>query len=345
MDKEYLKIKKAIASKAFQPVYFLGGSVSFFIDDLVKLLEGTVLSVQEKSFNQSIFYGKDIKVSQVLDAARRFPMMSKYQLIVVKEAQTITDIKQKQAQQQLEEYIKNPIPSTVLVFSYKNGKPDGRQPWVQVLKKSGFYYESKAFYDNQLPDFVSFQAKNIGLNLTIGACQIVAELVGNDLSRISNELKKLQQGLTDDEISRAEIGPEIVTRIISASKEFNVFELQKALGAKNSFKCFQIVKFFSQNIKDHSIIPMVALLYGFFMKILIMHQYKGGDQNTLLQKMNLRSSYFLKDYQKAQSNYSVNQCIYVIQFLKEADLNVKGVDSVKKEEEILKELMIKILSV
>ncbi len=331
-------ILKALNEGKYSPLYFLHGDEAFYIDQISDFIEEKGLSDAEKGFNLHVMYGKEVTIQYILENARRFPMMAQRQVIIVKEAQEIADLKQKAGQEKLKKYAEQPVPSTVLVFGHKHKKLDARSAMSKALDKFAIMVESKKIYDNQLPDWIKSYCQKKGTKIHPKATQMLADYIGNDLSRLSNEIDKL---LISHEKGK-EITQEIVTKQVGISKEFNVFELQSALATKNVVKANQIINYFQSNIKNNPIIPMISLLFGFFTKVLMAHQHKGKSQNELASMLKVHP-FFMKEYLTATRNYNLGKTVQAIENLHQADLKSKGVNSTISEGELMKELVFKLL--
>jgi len=318
----------------YAPVYLLHGEESFFIDKISKFIEDHVLSESEKAFNQIVMYGKEVTPGQVIDNARQFPMMAERRVVVVKEAQALAKI------DQLESYVKNPSPQTVLVINHKYKKLDGRNKLAKVIKGKGIIFDSKKLYDNQIATWISKAVNGRGKAIDPAAAQIMAEYLGSDLSKISNEIDKIVVNLKDEK----SISVKVIQDQVGITKDYNVFELQNALSQKNTEKVFRIVKYFSENPKSGPIVMVLASLYGYFTKVFTATYYAKGKSDKELAALVGVSPYFVSDYKKAAKNYSVGKLVTIFAALKTADLRSKGVGARKMEHsEILRDLMIKIL--
>jgi len=296
------------------PIYFLMGEEAYYIDGISNYIEQTVLTEEEKGFNQMVLYGRDVTIDEVVSNAKRYPMMAEKQVVIVKEAQDLS-----RTIENLVPYAENPQPTTVLVFCYKYKKLDARKKLTKVLKKHhAVIFESKKLYENQVPDWIMRVLSGKGYSISPKAAQMLTEFLGNDLSKVNNELEKLQLILKPEQ----QITPEIVEQNIGISKDFNNFELQNAIGSKNVKKAFAIVQYFAQNPKNHPIVMTVALLYSFFSKLL---KYHAISNKAEAPKMIGVSPYFIKDYQTAARNYSMKEVSGIIAGIREIDLKSKGV--------------------
>jgi DNA polymerase-3 subunit delta len=335
-------VLKALRKQEFAPVYFLQGDEPYYIDRIADYIEENVLSESERGFNQIVMYGKDVDVSAILNNAKRYPMMSERQVVIVREAQDVSDFNIKQGQQQMEAYLKNPMPSTILVFCYKYKNIDGRKALGKLLDKHAILVESKKMYDNQLPDWIARYVKDKGLQIEDKAVQMLADYIGNNLERLTNEIEKVlinyRQG--DEE---GKITPAIIQKYIGISKEYNVFELQKALAVKDVLKANRILKYFEANQKANPIIPIIALLFTFYTKLLLVHQASDKSERGLAAVLKI-NPFFAREYKVASVNYPLPKVIRNIHHLRLADQYAKGIDNqVGADSQILKELVFKLM--
>ncbi|MBC7654916.1 MAG: DNA polymerase III subunit delta [Oligoflexus sp.] len=330
-----IDIIKDIKARKLKPIYLLHGDESYFIDLISDYLEENILSEAEKSFNQTIFYGKDADVMAVLNASKRYPMMSDYQLVMVKEAQ---ELKLDKAAEQFQAYCENPLKSTVLVLCNKYGKFDKRKKVYKFIEKNGLVFESVSIYDNKVPAWIEDFIKSKGYHINHTASALLGEYLGNDLSKVANELEKLMLNVPKGQ----EIGTKEVQDNIGISKEYNVFELQIALSKRDVFKANQIVNYFEANPKANPMVLVMGNLAGYFTKILKYHYIK--DKSQAAREMGV-NPYFLKDYEFAAKNYPLGKTFEVISLLREYDLKSKGVDSTGNTEagDLMKELVYKII--
>jgi DNA polymerase III subunit delta len=332
-------VLKDLKSNKYSPVYFLQGEEPFYIDQIADFIEKKCLNESEKSFNQTILYGKDVNMNTILLNAKRFPMMSERQVVIVKEAQEISDLGKESGDTQLNSYIQNPLPSTVLVFCYKYKTLDARKTITKNLDKFSILVTSKKMYDNQLPEWVNGYISSQGFKINPKASLMLAEFVGNNLSRLSNEIDKLLINLQKG----AEVNEDMIEKYVGISKEFNVFELQQALIKRDVYKANLIVNYFEANPKNNPIIPVIVVLFNFFSKLLVVH---GSDNKTdsHLAKVLGVNPYFVKDYIFGAKTYPPSKVMNIIHYLRQADLASKGVDNVSTTEgQILKELVYKIM--
>lgn len=335
-------VLKSLRKQEFAPVYFLQGDEPFYIDQIADFIEENALSESERGFNQMVMYGKDVDVSAILNNAKRYPMMSERQVVIVREAQDVSDLNNKGGQQQMEAYLKNPMPSTILVFCYKYKSFDGRKALGKLLDKHAILVESKRMYDNQLPDWIARYVNDKGHQIEDKAVQMLADYIGNNLERLTNEIEKVlinyRQG--DEE---GKITPAIIQKYIGISKEYNVFELQKALAVKDVLKANRILKYFEANQKANPIIPIIALLFTFYSKLLLVHQASDKSERGLAAVLKI-NPFFAREYKVASVNYPLPKVIRNIHYLRLADQYAKGIDNqAGSDPQIMKELVFKLM--
>ena len=332
--KEFESIRKDIQNKKFVPIYFLYGDEPYFIDELTKDLQKFALTEEEKAFNEHIFYGNEIDMNDVILQARQFPMMAEYQLVIIKEAQNL-----KKQLDILANYTENPVESTILVFNYKYNKPDGRNAGIKKIKKNYVLAESTKFRDYQIPDYIEKIAKSKGFQLDPKAKFLLAENIGEDISRIHNEIEKLSIVLKNEKL----ITPEIVEKHIGISKDYNNFELTKSLSEGNVKRTFEIVKYFGQNPKDNSIFSTLAVMFNFFSKTMIYHTLSDKSPANVASALSI-NPFFTKEYASAAKLFPIKKVSQIISYLREADVKAKGVGASGNvtEEELMRELMYKI---
>jgi DNA polymerase-3 subunit delta len=335
------EIIKDLKNRKFKPLYLLHGEEPYFIDLISNYIEHKVLSDAEKGFNQTVLYGKDTDIMTAINAAKRYPMMSDYQVVLVKEAQDMKwgrDDDDKKSINPLLAYLENPLPSTILVFCYKYGKFDKRKKTYKAIDKNGLIFESAALYDSKIPAWIEGYITGKKYKINQQASAMLAEYLGNDLSKIANELEKLMLNVS--------IGEEITLKHIhdniGISKEYNVFELQSALTKKDAFKVNQIVNYFEANPKANPIVLVLGNLNNFFSKVLAYHYVKDKSPQNLARELGV-NPYFLKDYEQAARGYNLGKTFQIISYLREYDMKSKGVESNTDHGGLMKELMFKIL--
>lgn len=315
------------------PIYFLMGEEPYYIDKISEEIEKNVLSEEEKGFNQMVMYGRDITVDEVVSNAKRYPMMAERQVVIVKEAQELS-----RTIEQLVSYAENPQPTTVLVVCYKYKKLDARKKLAKVLKKNAVLFESKKLYDNQVPDWIRRVLSGKGYTIAPKAAQMLSEFLGNDLSKVNNELEKLQLIIKPGE----QITPQLVEQNIGISKDYNNFELQNAIGNRDQKRAYGIAHYFGQNTKNHPIVMTNSLMYSFFSKLLKYHSLSDKSQAPKVLGV---SPYFISDYQTAARNYPMKKVSSIISAIRKADLKSKGVGAANMPQgDILKELLVSIFN-
>lgn len=335
-ESTYEGICQDIRSKKFAPVYVLMGDETFFIDQITDLLLENVLDESERDFNQVMLYGADIDAVTIINAARRFPMMSKYQLIVVREAQLVRDI------EVLASYVKKPLMSTVLVLNYKYKTLDRRKSLATATDKVGVLFESKKIPDYKMPAFITSLMQQRSIGVDGKAAQMLADFLGNNLSRLSKELDKLVLLLPENGAKR--ITPELVEQNVGISKEYNNFELLKAIATKDVLKANRIAQYFEKNPKNNPIQATLPVLFNYFSNLLICYYAKDRSENGLMAALGLRGAFQVKDYVLGMRNYPAMKVFNIIHDIRITDARSKGVDnSSASDAELLKELLYKIL--
>ncbi|MBK0378346.1 DNA polymerase III subunit delta [Mucilaginibacter segetis] len=334
-------IIKDLKGRKFKPIYLLHGEEPYFIDQISNYIEHHILSEAEKSFNQTILYGKDTDIMTAINVAKRYPMMSDYQIVMVKEAQDMKWGREDDDKKNINpvlSYLENPLSSTILVFCYKYGKFDKRKKTYKAIDKNGLVFESAAMYDSKIPAWIEsfITAKKYRINQQ--ACVMLAEYLGNNLSKIANELDKLMLNMDPGQ----EITLKNIHDNIGISKEYNVFELQAALTKRDVYKANQIINYFEANPKANPIVLVLGNLNNFFSKVLAYHYVKDRSPQNLAREIGV-NPYFVKDYEQAARNYNWGKTVQVISLLREYDLKSKGVDSNTDHGGLLRELMFKIL--
>lgn len=333
VTEEFKEIQREIDNKVFHPVYLFQGDESFFIDKLVDKLENNVLSETEKEFNLDIVYGRDINVSQLISLAKRYPMMANHHLVIVKEAQNLQMI------EQLESYVNQPLTSTLLVLEHKHKTLDGRKSFSKTIKDKGKVFTSRKLYDNQVPDWLNDYLSGRGYPVTPKAALMITEFVGNNLSKIANELEKLLINLEPG----TKITDQHVEKNIGISKDYNMFEFQNAIGNRDIARAYTIADYFGKNIKTFPLLRIVSNLYYYFTKLMLIHKSKSKDAKEIGFIIGLHP-FIAKEYIKASSNYSFGKIAEIINHLKTYDLKSKGIDNASTEaDELLRELVFKIM--
>lgn len=309
----YEEILSEIHKKNFAPIYFLTGEEPYFIDMISDSIENEALDESEKAFNQIVLYGRDVEVETIANHARSFPMMGERMVVIVKEAQ---DVKNLEA---FEPYLETIPATTILVFAYKYKKFDKRKALAKKIDKMGVWFDSKKLYDNNIPGWIQNHLKADGYSITPKATQMLADYLGTDLHKVANELKKLTIALPKNK----SITDLDVERNIGISKDFNVFELQNAIGNRDVMKATQIVSYFGDNAKENPLLVTAINLYGYFTKLLKLHYATDRSQAALASTLGV-SPFFVRDYLAASRNYSIADCVRCIAVLREFDLKSKG---------------------
>jgi DNA polymerase III subunit delta len=352
----YDQIITELKNKIFHPVYFLTGEEPYFIDMISDYIIDNALTADEKEFNQAVLYGRDVDAAAIVDYAKRFPMMSEYQVVVIKEAQEIrnlvpggsdkdedndapklknTDIKKTP----LERYLENPVPTTILVICYKYKKLDKRRAFYKALDKKGVVFESAKLYDNQVPAWINQYLRIKGYTLTPVAAQLLNDYLGADLSRIVNELSKLVINIP----AGTQINEEHIEQNIGISKDYNTFELQNALGRRDIYKANQIAIHFASNPKEYPILKTIPFLFSYFSRLILVHCQKEKSRDAVAKALGV-SPFFAGDYLDAARNYSPEKLYRIVGLMREYDGKSKGIDNDSTSQgELLRELIFKIL--
>ena len=341
------EIMHGLQQRQFQPVYYLMGDEPYYIDCISNWIAENVLQPEERDFNQTIMFGSDVTASQVVDAARRYPMMAERQVVIVKEAQ---NIKQTDA---LEKYFRQPMPSTLLVFCHKNGTIDGRKrELVKSIREAGVLFESKKLRDRDLPPFIEHYLRARQVSIDAKSTQIIADSIGADLSRLTSELDKLilslpeiPQGGEGAVANQRKVTPQVVEDQIGVSKDFNSFELRDAIVNRNVLKANQIIKYFDENPKAGSIYLFLPMLFNFFQNLMLAYYSPNRQsQEGVAEWLELRSPWAAKDYMTGMRNYSGMKVMQIISKIREIDAKSKGLDNPNTPAgELMKELIFYIL--
>ena len=318
-----------------KPIYFLMGEEPYYIDAISSYIEKNVLSEEEKGFNQMVLYGRDVSVDDIVGNAKRYPMMAERQVVIVKEAQDLSRTIEK-----LAIYAQNPQPTTVLVVNYKYKKIDKRKTLYKTIKKSGVVFESKKLYENQVSDWIRRVLSGHNYTISPKAAQMLVEFLGTDLSKINNELQKLKIVLPEG----TQISAEHIEENIGISKDYNNFELRKAIGDRNMVKAVKIINYFADNPKDNPMVVTVALLFNFFSQLLHLHGLHDKNPRNVASALKI-NPYFVNEYLSAARNFPMRKVSQVISTLREFDVRSKGVNSnAVPQGDLLKELLVKVLS-
>ncbi len=327
------KILSDLKNRKFKPVYWLEGDEPYFIDEIIHYAEHKILSESEASFNLTIFYGRDANWADVLNACKRYPMFADIQVVLLKEAQYMKDI------EKLESYIDNPLASTLFFVSYKEKKIDGRGKLAKVLKSKSELLTTKKMYDSQLPVWAGQMIQSLGFSINQKALLLLVDHIGNDLSRMQNEIEKLALNLS----GRKTITEDDIEKYIGVSKEFNVFELQDALAKKNLLKAIRINQYFASNPKAAPIQMVLPALYNFFSKVYMIFGTGTNDERAIATEIGV-NPYFIKDYMAAVKNYGQQGVEAILILLHEYNLRSIGINDTGTEDgELMKELIVKMV--
>ena len=332
---EVIQITKDIKAGNIKPIYFFMGEEPYYIDKLTDFIQENILQEHERDFNQTIIYGRDTTIEEVVSNAKRYPMMADRQVVIVREAQELSRYIDK-----LESYVENPQPTTVLVFAYKYKTLDKRKRVTKLLEKFGVVFESKKLYDNQVGDWIKRVLSGQGYSIEPKASLILVEFLGTDLSKISNELDKLKIILHKGHTITAKD----IEENIGFSKDFNNFELRSALGEKNQLKSYQIVDYFAQNPKDNPLVVTTAMVFSYFSQLLQYHGLKDKSKFNVAKELKI-NPFFVKDYELAARNYPMRKVSAIVGTLRDIDVKSKGVGAASMtQHDLLKEMLINIFN-
>lgn len=330
---KYEQIIRDLENKIYHPVYLLHGDEPYYIDQVCDFIEDNVLDETEREFNLSVIYGRDVNAAGILEYAKRYPMMASYQVVIVREAQEVRDL------DALLPYVEKPLDTTILVLAHKYRKVDKRKSLARAVDKKGVLFESGKIYDNKVPEWIATQLRGLGFTITLKASMMLSENLGNDLSKIRNELSKLVINLEKG----TEINEDIIERNIGISKDYNIFELTGAIGRKDVLKANRIAIYFAANPKIHPFILTLVMLYNYFIKLMIYHQLNDKSKNNVAATLSI-NPFFVKEYSDAASRYSYAKLTRIIGYIREYDLRMKGMGNDNTDDgELLKELVFKIL--
>ena len=355
----YKEILTDLKRKIYNPVYFLCGEEPYFIDKISDYIEQNILGEDEREFNQTVFYGKEVSMEQILETAKRFPMMSEYQVVIVKEAQNLKEFASRAGKSEEEEednaesektpaagksnalihYIENPQPSTILVFCHKYKKPDKRQKLGKLLSTKSVYLESDKIRDWDMPKYISGLLQEMNLKAEERVPLILTEYLGTEMSKVVNELEKLAINIPQG----TEITLDHIQKNIGISKDYNVFELQDAIGKKDILKANKIIQYFNANPKDHFISMTLGFLYGYFLKVMMVHFSQDKSKFGIAKTLGV-PPFVAEGYETASRNYSTAKLKSIFGYLREADIRSKGIDNQNTDSgELQRELIFKIL--
>ncbi len=346
MAQTFENIIRDLKNKVYSPVYLLQGDEPYYIDAISDYIENNILDEGEKEFNQTILYGKDVDLLTLISVAKRYPMMSNYQVVLIKEAQDIKNLVpkakvlakgEKEVPSPLEVYLQNPVPSTVLVLCHKYKKIDGRSKLAKMFDKAGVVFECKKLYANELPPWIKNYCKSKKYSINDKAAILLSEYLGNDLSRIANELNKLMINVPEN----VEINNTHIEQYIGISKEFNVIELCEAISKRDALKANRIVNYFAANPKNNPFVLTLGFMFSHFNKLIGYHALPDKSKAASVLGIN---TYFIKDTENAAKAFTLTKLVAIIALLRDADLKSKGVGSAGiSEGELLKELVFKIM--
>jgi DNA polymerase-3 subunit delta len=336
MAATFEEIMSDLKNRIYKPVYFLAGDEPYYIDFITNYIEEKILPEAEKSFNQMILYGEDTSMATIIETSRRFPMMSNHQVVIVKEAQTLKRI------DDLVIYIEKPLLSTILVFNYKYKVLDKRTKLYKLIDSNAVYFESNRLRDYQVPQWIERYLMVKGIKTEPNASAMLTEYLGTDLHKIVNELDKLLITLP---AGKPVITTELIEKNIGISKDFNNFELQKAVGEKNIFKANMIVHYFANNPRDNPINLTIASLFSYFSKLLTYHYLTDKSKNNVASVLKV-NPYFVRDYEISAGKYNVKKTVQIINLLRTYDMKSKGYGDLSSTPgDLLKELVYKILHI
>ncbi len=330
----YEQIISDLHRKTYSPIYLLMGEEAYYIDQITDYIQNEVLDESQKEFDMTVVYGKDTDMTTIINAAKRYPMLSPYQVVIVKEAQMIKDW------DSLQFYIQKPLSTTILVFAYKYGTPDKRKKWVLDISKTAVVFESQKLRDYEMSGWINKYLRTKNVTADEKAIVMLTEFLGTDLSKVVNEIDKL---LLTKPANTNKITPEHIEKNIGISKDFNVFELQTALINKDILKANRIIRYFADNKKTNPMVVVLAQLFSYFSNIMLYHYLPDKSQSAVASELKI-NPYFVKDYQKAAQTFGAWKTMNIISLIREADARGKGIESNGVADgELLKELIYKIL--
>ena len=333
----YESVMSELKARQFKPLYYLMGDEPYYIDKICDWIAENVLQPEERDFNQTILFGSDVNAAQVVDLAKRYPMMAERQVVIVKEAQNIKNT------EALEKYFRAPMSSTILVMCHKNGKVDGRKTaYVKAIRDAGILFESKKLYEKELPTFIESYLKARNASIDPKSTQMIADAIGADLSRLTGELDKVLLGLSDND---KRVTPQVVEDRIGVSKDFNAFELRDAIVNRNVLKANQIIKYFDENPKSGGLFALLPLLFNYFQNLMLAHYCpQKGSQEAVAGWLDMKSPWAAREYVTGMKNYSATKVMQVISKMREVDAKSKGLDNPNTPAgELMKELIFFIL--
>lgn len=329
----YESVMHDLKARDFKPIYYLMGDESYYIDKISEWIAENVLQPEEKDFNQTVLFGSDVNASQIVDAAKRYPMMSEYQVIIVKEAQNVKNV------EPIEKYLKAPMSSTILVMCHKNGTIDGRKrEYVKAIQQAGVLFESKKLRERDLPSFIEQYLKGREASIDPKSTQMIADAIGADLSRLTGELDKVLLSLPE---SDRRVTPQVVEDQIGVSKDYNAFEFRDAIVNRNILKANQIIKYFDENPKAGGLYALLPMMFSYFQNLMLSYYCpQKGSQEALAQWLDMKSPWGARDYMTGMRNYSAMKVMQIISKIREIDAKSKGLDNPNTAPgELMKELI------
>ena len=329
----YESVMHDLKARDFKPIYYLMGDESYYIDKISDWIAENVLQPEEKDFNQTVLFGSDVNASQIVDAAKRYPMMSEYQVIIVKEAQNVKNV------EPIEKYLKAPMSSTILVMCHKNGTIDGRKrEYVKAIQQAGVLFESKKLRERDLPSFIEQYLKACEASIDPKSTQMIADAIGADLSRLTGELDKVLLSLPE---SDRRVTPQVVEDQIGVSKDYNAFEFRDAIVNRNILKANQIIKYFDENPKAGGLYALLPMMFSYFQNLMLSYYCpQKGSQEALAQWLDMKSPWGARDYITGMRNYSGMKVMQIISKIREIDAKSKGLDNPNTAPgELMKELI------
>jgi DNA polymerase-3 subunit delta len=329
------EILKELKSGKYRPIYYLMGEESYYIDQIADYISDNILNEIEKEFNLTVIYGIDTDVATIINAAKRYPMMSERQVVIVKEAQSIRNM------EELVFYLQKPLESTILVICHKHGTLDRKKKLAAEVEKCGILFDSKKIRESQLPTFISLYLKKRNIDIETKAVVMIADFVGSDLSRLTGELEKLIITLPK---GQTRITPNLIEKNIGISKDYNDFELRSALIAKDTLKANKIIKYFAENPRTNPIQMTLSILFGFFSNLMLAYYAPEKTEQGITNMLGLRNTWQARDYIAAMYKYHGVKTMQIIGEIRYADAKSKGVDNPSLSDgDILRELIFKIL--
>ena len=329
-----IQILSDIKKGVFYPIYFLMGEEPYFIDKITDALVAKVILPEERDFNMTMLYGGETTVEMVITAARRFPMMAEHQLVVVKEAQQLDKM------DLLENYTRQPLKSTVLVINYKHKTFDTRKKLMKDIAACGIVFESKKIYDNKLPDFINQYVMTKGMAIEPKAVSMLSDFVGADLNRLCGELDKL---CISPSIKNNRITATLVEQNVGISKDFNNFELVKAVASRNIYMANLIQHFFAKNPKDNPLVVTLTVLFNYFANLMLCYYAPNKSESGLMEELNIRNAFFIKDYVVGMKTYNAFKVMQNISLIRAFDAKAKGMEGSYDDGELLKELLFRLM--